>query len=76
MRRNGDRGIAGRAGTVADRLADGGQVEHSGAGDVVGGECLRRHQRSRRILAQVVELVAGRAVRHEADAGRRRRDGA
>ena len=56
---------------VADRLADGREVEEPGAGDVVLRQAVRRHQRRRGILAQVVELVAGGAVGDEADAGRR-----
>jgi len=67
-----DCGLAGPARAVADRLADRRQVEELGAGDVVGGERRRLHERRRRILAQVVELVAGRAVGDEADPGRRR----
>ena len=47
-------------------------MKELGASDVVGGQSLRRHQRGGGVLAQVVELVAGRAVRHEADAGRSR----
>src|SRR6185436_8975699 len=65
-------GVAGSAGGLADRLADRRHVEEPGAGNVVARQRVRRHQGGRRVLAQIVELVTGRRVRDEADAGRRR----
>src|SRR5262249_5564521 len=68
-----DGAVARGAAVGADRLADRRDVQEAGAGDVVPRQVVGLHQRRGRALAQVVELVAGRAVRHEADARRRGR---
>ena len=66
-----DGGTAGLARSGADRLADGRQMQELRTGDVARRHVGRLHQRSGGILAQIVELVAGRGVGDEADAGRR-----
>ena len=63
-----DGAVARGAAVGADRLADRRDVQEAGAGDVVLRQIGRLHQRRGRALAQVVELVAGGPVRHEADA--------
>ena len=68
-----DGGEHGVAGAAADRLADARHMQQARAADHVDGQRRRLHSRCRRAGAQIGELVAGRAVRHEIDAGRRAR---